>query len=176
MIIKRDWLWDKKISTKKARAILKNPKNEHFVYLASTLLARKNSPQEVFKYYIKPADFVKYWNSIKRRMRKDSWNDPRIDFWQAIYEKIKEKYAKRGLVSTNEALVIRPQDKFCKIIADRIKAVRKQKGLTQFGLAKKLSVSQQIISRIESGRENVSILTLKKIVDTLGAKLNIDIT
>ncbi len=175
MKAKQDWLWDRKITPKAEKTIFKNSGNKHFLPLASLLLSRKNSPKEVFKNYLKPLQFLQNWNKIKRRMRQDNWNNPRIEFWQAIYEKIKEKYNKKGLAITNKTAPAKPVDNFCKLIADKIKTARKQKGLSQKALAGRLKVSQQVISRIETGRENISLLTLKKIVDTLGAKINFEI-
>jgi len=43
-------------------------------------------------------------------------------------------------------------------------------GFSQKELAQKLRISQQIISRIESGRENISLLTLEKVAAALGKK------
>lgn len=176
MYLKGDWLWDRKITIKKARSILKNTKNEHFLSLSSLLLSRKNTPKEVFTAYLKPIDFFQNWNAIKRQMRKDSWNNPRIEFWQAIYENLREKYKKRGVAVLKEIRFIKPQDEFCKLIADKIKTVRKQKGLTQKDLAKRLKVSQQMVSRIEKGRENISLRTLKNIVSCLDANLLLEIS
>jgi DNA-binding XRE family transcriptional regulator len=175
MAIQRDWLWDRNISIKKAQKILANPEDEHFLSLASVLLSRKNIPKEVFKQYIKPLDFLSNWQRIKRQMRKDSWNNPRIEFWQAIYEKMKEKYRAKGISISRESKFIKPKDEFCKLIAEKIKALRKQKGLTQEDLAKKLNIAQQVISRIERGRENISLLTLKKISDGLEATIHLEI-
>lgn|SRR3989338_371906 len=173
---KTDWLWDRRISLERARRILQNPQDKHFSSLASLLLSRKNTPKEVFKFFLGPVDFLKNWRKIKRQMRKDSWNNPRIEFWQAIYEKVKEKYERKGISFPKEAVAIRPQDEFCRLIGDKIRVIRKQKGLTQKALARKLKISQQIISRIESGRENISLLTLKNIVGGLGAELRLEIS
>lgn len=175
MILKNDWLWDRKITVDKARAMLKDPKNSHFLSISATLLARKNTPKEVFRYYLKPLDFVQNWQRIKRQMRKDEWNNPRIEYWQAIYEMLKEKYKKRGISLKKEAIATGKQDIFCKTIANKIKSARKEKGLTQSELANKLRVSQQIISRIEAGRENVSLVTLKKLADAMDVELKVDI-
>lgn len=175
MILKRDWLWDRKISIPQAKAILRNPQNKHYLNLSGVLLSRKNSPKKVFNYYLKPLDFLQSWHRIKRQMRKDSWNNPRIEFWQAIYEKLKEKYKSKNLEFTKQAYPVKPRYELCKLIADKIKAVRKQSGITQSGLAKKLKVSQQMISRIEKGRENISLLTLKNIANGLGCELHLDI-
>jgi len=64
-----------------------------------------------------------------------------------------------------------PQNKFCRFIADKIKQRRKEKGLTQKALARKLKISQQMISRIENGKENISLLTLKNVVDSLEGRV-----
>lgn len=172
---KQDWLWDRRITVSQAKSILSNPRNKHFLSLASILLARKNTPKEIFKDYLKPLDFVRNWAMIKGRMRKDSWNNPRIEFWQAIYEKLREKYKDRNLEFTKQASPVKPHYQFCKLIADKIKAIRKQSGIAQSELARKLKVSQQMISRIEKGNENVSLLTLKNIADGLECELHLDI-
>ena len=174
MIHKTNWLWDRKIGEQKAKIILNNPKNKHFLSLAGILLSRKNTPKEVFKNYLKPIDFLQNWQKIKKQMRKDSWANPRIEFWQAIYEKLREKYKKNGVLN-REICPVKPKNEFCGAIAEKIKAIRKQKGITQSSLAKKLKVSQQMVSRIEKGKENISLLTLKNIVDGLGAKLHLEI-
>jgi len=176
MISNKDWLWDRKITKKQTKAIFSDPKNEHFLSLASLLFSRKNSPKEVFKHYLKPMVFVINWNGIKRQMRKNRWNDPRIEFWQAIYENLRGKYIKKGIPLEREYKSVKPTDEFCKEVADKIKTVRKQNGLTQKELAKKLKVSQQMVAHIESGKENISLLTLKNIVDKLGAKLHLEIS
>lgn len=75
----------------------------------------------------------------------------------------------------NPATLLKPETALCREVAQKIKSTRKQKGLTQNELAKKLRISQQLISRIESGKENISLLTLKKIASGLEAKLQIEI-
>lgn len=174
MNIKQDWLWDMKISTNKAKEILQNYHNPHFFSLASLLLSRNNSVKEVFN-YLKSTNFLENWNKIKRQMRKNAWNDPRIDFWQAIYDNLRDKYKKNKLPLPKSVTEIKPQHEFCKVVADKITALRKQKGLSQKELAKKLKVSQQVISRIESGRENISLLTIKRIAESMGAELHLEI-
>jgi len=47
-------------------------------------------------------------------------------------------------------------------------------GLSQKDFAKKIGVSQQLISRIEQGRENVSLGTLDNISRALGKELRIN--
>lgn len=175
MNLERDWLWDKKISVEKARMILKDPGGRHFLSLAGALLSRKNTPKEVFRYYLDPILFVRNWHKIKRQMRKDDWNDPRIEYWQAIYESLREKYRRKGIDFKTPASAVKPRDDFCKAVTDKIRFVRKEKGYTQDALAKKLKISQQVISRIENGSENISLATLKKIADAIGVEVRIEI-
>lgn len=170
--MKKGWLWDKNITVLKAKHILSNPGHPDFIRLAGLLLARNNIPQEVFRDYLKPEYLFHYWRQIRRQMKKDSWNNPRIEFWQAVFEKVGQKYRGKGkkILPIKKA---KPVNEFCIMIGQKIRELRKQKKITQKGLAGKLNISQQMISRIESGRENVSLLTLKKITDSLGAKVSI---
>ena len=59
-------------------------------------------------------------------------------------------------------------------LAQRIAEIREEKGLKQVDLAKKLKVSQQFISQIETGRENnLTVETLMKIAKSLGRNVRI---
>ncbi|MFH1397013.1 MAG: helix-turn-helix transcriptional regulator [Candidatus Omnitrophota bacterium] len=171
----KDWLWDKRITIARARVILRDPAHPRFIALSSTLLSRKNNPNEVFRRYIKPEIFCRQWPGIKSRMKKDNWNSSRTEFWQAVYEKLLLKYRAQGT-----PIFARPLKKdinaFCSEVGEKVRGLRKQKGYTQRTFSEKLKVSQQMISRIESGGENISILTLKKILKELGATLSIEET
>jgi len=48
-------------------------------------------------------------------------------------------------------------------------------GLTQGELAKRIGISQQIISRIEKGYNDMRLLTLEKIAQGLNKKVNIEL-
>lgn len=54
--------------------------------------------------------------------------------------------------------------------ANRIKELRKQKGITQCAIAEKLGVSQAQIARFESGVNDISTEQLGKIAEILGVK------
>lgn len=171
--MKENWLWDRRISLSSAKRILKQPKHKKFTLLASLLFARNNNPKKVFKQYIDPLLFCKYWAPIKKRMHKDKWNDPRIIFWQAIYERLLDKYRSQGITFRKEAP--QPLAAICEMLGKQIRDIRKKQGLSQKKLAEKMGVSQQLISRIEKGGENVSLITLKNISDALGKKVTIDL-
>lgn len=168
--MKKDWLWDLKISVSEATRILRHPGDKRFILIASLLLARKADPKEVFGEYLDPVLFCKNWQKIKKRMSQDKWGDPRIIFWQAIYQGLLEKYRKKGIqiVRVKE---VSPKDPACEAIGVEIRRVRKEEGLSQERLAQKANISQQLISRIEKGKENISLITLKKISGALGRKV-----
>jgi len=172
--MRRDWLWDRKISIAKVKGILKDQDNPRFAEFVALLLSRKNTPKEVFDEYIKPLVFCRNWYRVRRQMRKDKWDNTRIEFWQQVYDVLLDKYKKEGVI-IREAKKSHI-DSLCKHIGSEIRKIRKQKGLSQVKLAGKIGVSQQIISRIERGNENISIATLKRITDALEVKVNLRFT
>lgn len=172
-ISRNDWLWDRNIGIQKAKRILRRPEDKRFVLAASLLFSRKNDPKEVFRSYIDPLIFVKYWTAIKKRMRRDKWARDRIIFWQAIYEKLADRYRKKGIRFRKSDNVIK--DALYETVGKAIRNIRVEKGLSQKGLAHKIGISQQLISRIEKGRENVSLSTLRRISDALDRRLEINL-
>ena len=104
-------------------------------------------------------------------MRQDKWSEPRIVFWQAIYEKLADKYRRNGVVFKKKPIGKEP---FCEAIGKKIAGIRREQGLSQKDLARKLRISQQLISRIEKGGENISLGTLTNISKALGKKIEIN--
>jgi len=56
---------------------------------------------------------------------------------------------------------------FLKKLGEKIKTIRKEKGLSQLDLAMRMDNYAEQIGRIERGELNVSICTLKKITEAL---------
>ncbi|OGX27944.1 MAG: hypothetical protein A3D10_00115 [Omnitrophica WOR_2 bacterium RIFCSPHIGHO2_02_FULL_48_11] len=168
-----EWLWDKNISSEEIKKILKDPRHERFLNIAALLLSRNNTPREVFARYLDQKIFVQNWARIKRQMRKDAWNDPRIIFWQAVYEKLGAEFMAKG-IALRPAKMEEPADQLIRTIAEKVKLCRRSLGLTQGELAEKIGISQQIISRVEKGRNDIRLLTLEKIFNFLGEQIIID--
>ena len=166
------WLWDKNISEEEIKIILKDPEHERFMNLAALLLSRNNAPKEIFDQYLDKKLFVQNWSRIKRRMRKDSWNDPRIVFWQAVYEKLRDEFKEKGMVIRARPAEITGGNVSWQI-AEKIKTARQDLRLTQGELAEKIGISQQIISRIEKGRNDLRLSTLEKVLRFLGEQVEI---
>ena len=168
-----NWLWDKDVTAQQAKAALADINHLKFIVYAALLLSRTNSAKEVFRDFLSRENFFVSWTRIKKQMRKDSWNDPRIEYWQAIYETLASQFKEKGIaIRSPKGKVIR--DESCQKIGNEIKARREELDWTQKDLAERLGVAQQIISRIESGRGNMSILTLKKISQVLGRGFDIE--
>lgn len=170
--MKVNWLWDSRIDEQKARIILKNEKHTKFDIYAEKLLSRISDPIRVFN-IIDEKTFCKKWPYIKKRMRKDQWLKDKIMFWQTIYERVYERLKEKGIkIREPEELKILPVRVK---LAQQIKDIRTKLGYTQKDIAKKLGVIQQYISKIETGRENVSVDTLKRIADVFNKRLVVEL-
>lgn len=170
--IRPEWLWDRNISIEEIKNILRNPQHPRFLEIASLLLSRENSPKEIFKEYLDQVLFVSNWARIKRQMRKNSWSDPRIIFWQAVYEKLVAGIKSRGITIRERAGTAVPSG-LNQSAAAKIKSARQELNLTQQEFADRLGISQQIISRIEKGQSDLRLSTLERVLRFLGERAEI---
>ena len=162
------WLWNINKTEAEVKRILANPEEKSFVHYAALLFSRHSGlPKEIFKEYVRKEDFCRNWQAIKRRMRKDKWNDERIPFWDEVYKFLIRDFKKKGVVFPIEKKQVARNPVWEKA-AEAIKIRRRAKKMTQVELAKKLGVKQQFISKIESGTQNLSLQTLEKIKKVLG--------
>lgn len=61
---------------------------------------------------------------------------------------------------------------YLKSLGNRIKTIRKEKGVKQVDLAYACDIEKQSMSRIEAGNTNPSVLLLLKIAENLDVKVN----
>ena len=164
--------WDKKIKDTEIKNILKDESGPRFIEFASLLLTRTNDIKLVFNTYLDKAAFCRNWRKIKGAMRKNKWNDPRIDLWDEVFQVAKEgiDIKKPSITGINKEPVT-PQ---VKEIGTIIRKARKKKEWTQKDLSANAGISQQMISYIEKGYPNFSIVTLNKIAGVLGLKISIE--
>lgn len=166
--MKVNWLWDSHLSEAEVRKIVKDENNPKFNIYAQKLFSRLNDPKVAFG-IIDEITFCRKWPAIKKQMQKDRWLNNRLTFWQTIYERVLERFKRKGIkIRQFQSTAVSPE---MEKIAQQIKDVRLNLGYTQKDLAKKLGVIQQYISKIENGHENISIDTLKKVADALDKKL-----
>lgn len=159
--MKTNWLWDTRLSEARVKKILEDENNPRFYIYAEKLFSRVRDPRIAFG-YIPRNVFCRQWPVIKQRIERDAWNRGRADSWQKIYNRISDQ-----LGVQNNALPERMS------VAQQIKNVRLQLGITQGEMAEKLGVIQQFVSKLETGRENLTVDTLKRIADVCGKKLTI---
>lgn len=165
------WQWDVRRSEEEIRKILKNPGHPGFLHYATLLLARNNVPKEVFGEYLSKKDFCVHWQNIKRRMRKDRWSQGRIQFWEEIYRHLKDDLKAKGVVLRRPSPLPVREDSLRVRIGKRIHEIRRSKKMTQDEVAHGAGLTQQFVSRIEQGRENVSLDTLERLQRFLGEVL-----
>ena len=170
--MKTNWLWDSRMGESEVRKILRDENHPKFDIYAEKLFSRISDPKMVFS-IVDKVTFCKKWPNIKKRMRKDRWFEYRIAFWQTIYERIHEKLKEQGIKIRVPQEVEIPAQRLK--IASQIRDIRMKLGCTQKDIAKKLGVIQQYISKIENGRENVSVDTLTRIADVFDRRLIIEL-
>jgi HTH-type transcriptional regulator/antitoxin HipB len=164
--------WDKNYSQDEVKKILNDEGNPKFIEVAATLLSRFNKPGEVFESYLDKVMFCNNWRKIKKQMRKNKWSDARIIFWDEVYKVALQDIDKNELRRSKKRDI--DTDPEMKGIGDVIRAARKKRGWIQAELAKRSKLSQQTISFVEKGYTNISVKTLKKIIDTLGLRFAIE--
>ena len=171
-MVKINWLWDTMLDEKEVRKILKDADHPKFDIYAERLLSRVSDPRMVFD-IIDEVVFCRRWQAIKRRIQKDQWLKDRVVFWQTIYERACERLRKQGIrIREPQDMEIPPERMK---VACEIRNIRIKLGYTQKDLAKKLGVIQQYISKIENGRENVSVDVLKRIADVFNKRLIVEL-
>lgn len=152
--MKIHWLWDTRLSEARVKNILRNENDPRFYIYAEKLFARVVNPKVAFKYVPKEI-FYHQWPVIKQRIEKDKWAKGKVDFWENVYE---------GLTHISPERID---------IALQIKKMRIKMGYTQAEMAKRLNVIQQYVSRLETGHENLTIDTLKRIANIFNKQLSI---
>ena len=167
-----DWLWDRNMEENEVKSILSKPDDQRFIEIASLLLERKNIPKEVFGDYLDKKVFVGHWPRLKRQMRLNRWSSGRIVFWQAVYENLKERFQKEGIIFRRASSKMDRDELFFRV-GGEIKKLREISHLTQADLARRLGVSQQVISYLESGRGGINLSTLKKVAAVFNKKVEV---
>ncbi|MFH1771669.1 MAG: helix-turn-helix transcriptional regulator [Candidatus Omnitrophota bacterium] len=163
--------WDKNIKTKELKQILKEENNPKFIEMAAFLLSRTNNPGTVFNNYLSKIRFCRYWNKIKRKMRRDKWGSNRVIFWDEVYKAVLKGIDKNELKGNRQKRTAVSEE--LRAIGRQIKEKRISAGWTQKQLAGEAKLSQQLVSFLENGYLNISFLTLKRVADVLELEISI---
>ena len=84
-----------------------------------------------------------------------------------------EQYKEEAFIENSQLKELYELELFNHFIWEEIKKIRLQKWLSQKELALKISSTQSVIARIESGKANISMKTLWKLSAWLGARIEL---
>ncbi len=146
------WLWDLQVPVSKVRSVLKNPDHPEFFIFAGRLFSRVMNHRQAFE-FVSQKNFLKMWPALQERISKDAWATTHLNFWQRTFDSLTQSPSIRHSIAQN------------------IRSLRIKNNLTQIQMANRLGVIQQHISRIESGKENITLESLTKISLALNKKL-----
>ena len=158
----KNLFWDLKISLDEVKVILKDPDHPQFAEYAALMLSRTNEMKKIFSEFLDKKVFCINWRRIKSRMRKNKWNDDRIDLWDEVYKVLSKDL---GIKESRKETTHRHFETYQ--VGKVIKGERTKKGWNQKELARKAGVSQQLISFLERGSLNFSFETLMKVLSAL---------
>jgi len=150
-----------KDALKNIRKILKNPNDKRFLSYSIKLLSKSHNPKEVFS-VIPQENFIEFWPKIRNYWKKIGSAFEFRRQWQKVYEMLVEK--------EKAQLQREGFSKDFSKIGNFFKEKRLKLGLTQKELALKIGMIQADISRIESGKRNITLETLIKLCKALKIK------
>lgn len=159
------YFWDlNEKALKQTQSMLKNNHSHpKFIARLVTLLSRCDRPKEVFS-LIEKKEFVNIWPKVRSYWKKIQPESDFRDWWETVYEQLFEKNKTRIKAAKG-----RPSLLFSRI-GRIIMRARIEKGLSQKDLALKAGMNQPDISRIEEGKQNVTLETLACLCKVLNIK------
>ena len=102
-----------------------------------------------------------------------SYNHPACSYGRAVWvDKNNEAYTQVGMITPLYTVIPDEQDERERI-GHIISELRKDAGLSQTDLAKKIDCARSYISAIENGKQHISINVLTNIASALGAKVEV---
>ena len=163
------YFWDlNQTALKETKKILRDPRHPKFIPRIVTFLSRCDKPKELFSVIAKKK-FIEIWPKIRVYwMRRERLSNFR-DWWQTIYEQLLEEYKLRIRKTKGRPPV------FFQKLGRVLREARIKKGLSQKELALHIGMRQPDISRIEEGKENITLYTLLRLCKVLEIK-KIDMT
>ena len=169
---RRNWYWDLNIPYKKITQILSRGDDPRFARIAGILFSRVLDPKDAFE-LISPSDFCRHYKAIEREITSDEWTKKRAAFWKATYLRLTKELKAKGERLRQPA---KPElDFFDRQLIETVKKCRRRMFMSQKELADLMDYSQKYISRIETGRENISQDFLKKLAKTTNQKIDFDV-
>ena len=142
---------------KETAQTLRDPSDRQFCSKAITLLSLCDKPRELFG-AIPQEVFLQHWPSIKRRWKRSGQAQTNRLWWDSIY---------LTLISKGKKVTPEQRSGYLAFIGQQIKKARLKKEWSQIDLAERVNIEQRLISRIESGKANITMETLLKLAKVL---------
>ncbi|MFA4992770.1 MAG: helix-turn-helix transcriptional regulator [Candidatus Omnitrophota bacterium] len=142
---------------------LRDINHPRFAYYAVILFSRCDEPKEAFRFISKDY-FILGWPKIKSYWRRLKENSEFRDWWQVIYERMLEEKNGKSCAPKERS------SSFFKAIGSKIRENRLKLNMSQKELARSSGVRQPDISKIEEGKQNITLETLIKICKIIGLK------
>ena len=158
------YFWDlNKEALKETEKIIKDSQDPKFAMRLVTLLSRCQEPRELFS-FISKDEFIKGWPKIKSYWLRVAKISDFRDWWQTIYEQLLQNTNIKQTRSISKTFDVSLK------IGNTIKEARMKSGLSQKELALKLRMKQPDISKIEKGKQNITLETLTFLCKALAIK------
>lgn len=161
------------LSDEELKSILSDPDHDQFVPMAVRLLESSLKVDEVFE-YIEPEIFSEHFDRIKKSFGRGEQSQKHRRFWKRMAEQGKKQLG----IETTQPTRKPSKDvasETAERIGQRIRKLRREEGISQSELANRLNVSRQVISRLENGKHNPSFEKIKRVLNALGYKPNLQI-
>ncbi len=156
------YFWDlNEAALKETARIVRTPRHPAFPQRMTTLLSRCDTPKELFA-IISQKTFVDAWPRIRAYWAKRARQSDARDWWETLYERLVERDRHAAITVTGG-----PPAMF-RTLGRLVREARLAKGLSQHQLAFCVGMRQPDISRVEEGKQNVTLLTLMRLCKALG--------
>jgi DNA-binding Xre family transcriptional regulator len=160
MNVIKKYFWGLKAKAlKETLQILKDPRNPKFLPRIFTLLSRCDKPKELFS-LMSRGQFVETWPALRRYWLKIGQAQDFRFWWESIYEQLTSNQKRKPGAAIKEL----------QSVGKIIMTTRQAKGLSQGDLAELSGIRQPDISKIEKGKENITLVTLIRLCRTLELK------
>ena len=158
------YFWDlNRGSLRETEKILKNPRHPRFSAKMVTFLSRCDKPRELYTVLPKKK-FIESWPKIRSYWMKIDRRSTFRDWWQTIYEELLGESRKK------RQRVIGKTPAFFSKLGIQVRQARIRKGLSQEQLALTIGMKQPDVSKIEEGKNNMTLNTLMRLCKILGIK------
>lgn len=156
------YFWDlHDAALKETARIVRHPQHPMFPQRMVILLSRCDTPKALFA-IVPRRTFIESWPRIRTYWAKRARQSEARDWWETLYERLVERDRQTAITVKGGS----PAG--FRTLGRLVREARLAKGLSQRQVAFRVGMSQPDISRVEEGRQNVTLSTLMRLGKVLG--------